>query len=592
MAKQSNGRCDQLPVLHPHAAGIDVGASELFVAVGADHDPQPVRRFPTFTRDLHALADWLQQCGVRSVAMESTSVYWIPIYQILEARGLEVCLVNAQHVKNVPGRKTDVSDCQWLRYLHSVGLLRGSFRPPGAICAVRALWRHRGSLVQMAAEHIMHIQKALDQMNLQVHRVLTEITGLSGLRILDAILACERDPLTLARLCHKRVKSSESTVAKSLEGDYRPEHIFALRQSQPAPTVVPLGPDLGSKGLGPAYRSLMTFGQADDLVYEFASYSIDAPGRPTQHRVEVCVSRPLMRSLRVGSVRMGDNTTTIRHQPRCGSRGAPLRVSQQQESRQVHWSKFAASAMRLLLILSLLVPSVLIGAPAELRAQASDHDTTPAALEGLSKLADEAHKGGDIEEEIALRRSFSQDAWASYELNPKSSGKFDRWEIVSTNDIPLGLLLEGTRRWSEAESVFRHNRAELEHERLAGNDIKSENQLHLAQVLALEGKGSEAQSICSHWKNRVRHTAAGQDSDHWHGEPRAPLYDTPEVETAAWDLACGSPEQGLRLLSEQIQAHPRMLVSFTVLSHYYFAVGDFPRARQAENDGTAAITGR
>jgi transposase len=120
--------------------------------------------------------------------MESTSVYWIPICQILEARGLEVCLVNAQHVKNVPGRKTDVSDCQWLQYLHSVGLLRASFRPPGAICAVRALWRHRGSLVQMAAEHIMHIQKALDQMNLQVHRVLTEITG------------------------HKRVKSSESTV--------------------------------------------------------------------------------------------------------------------------------------------------------------------------------------------------------------------------------------------------------------------------------------------------------------------------------------------------------------------------------------------
>jgi len=128
MVKHGHKRCDQLPVLHPDAAGIDVGASELFVAVGADRDPQPVRRFPTFTRDLHALADWLQQCGVRSVAMESTSVYWIPIYQILEARGLEVCLVNAQHVKNVPGRKTDVSDCQWLQYLHSVGLLRASFR--------------------------------------------------------------------------------------------------------------------------------------------------------------------------------------------------------------------------------------------------------------------------------------------------------------------------------------------------------------------------------------------------------------------------------------------------------------------------------
>ena len=231
MAKKSKRRCDTLPVLHPDAAGIDVGASELYVAVSAHRDPQPVRSFPTFTRDLHALADWLVQCGIRSVAMESTSVYWIPVYQILEARGLEVYLVNAQHVKNVPGRKTDVSDCQWLQYLHSVGLLRASFRPPGFICAMRSLWRHRGSLIQMAAEHVLHMQKALDQMNLQIHRVLNDITGVSGLRILDAILAGERNPLTLAHLCHGGVKSSEDVIAKSLEGDYRPEHLFALRQS-------------------------------------------------------------------------------------------------------------------------------------------------------------------------------------------------------------------------------------------------------------------------------------------------------------------------------------------------------------------------
>ena len=231
MAKKGKRRCDTLPVLHPDAAGIDVGASELYVAVSADRDPQTVRSFPTFTRDLHTLADWLEQCGIHSVAMESTSVYWIPIYQILEARGLEVYLVNAQHVKNVPGRKTDVSDCQWLQYLHSVGLLRASFRPPGFICAIRSLWRHRASLIQMAAEHVLHMQKALDQMNLQIHRVLNDITGVSGLRILDTILAGERDPLTLARLCHGGVKSSEDTVAKSLEGDYRPEHLFALRQS-------------------------------------------------------------------------------------------------------------------------------------------------------------------------------------------------------------------------------------------------------------------------------------------------------------------------------------------------------------------------
>lgn len=231
MAKQKSRRCEQLPVLHPDAAGIDVGASELFVAVSADRDPEPVRSFPTFTRDLHALADWLQRCGIRSVAMESTSVYWIPIYQILEDRGIEVYLVNARYVKNVPGRKTDVSDCQWLQYLHSVGLLRASFRPPGTICAIRSLWRHRGSLVQMASEHILHMQKALDQMNLQIHRVLSDITGARGLRILDAILAGERNSMVLAALCDARVRSSEATVAKSLEGHYRLEHIFSLRQS-------------------------------------------------------------------------------------------------------------------------------------------------------------------------------------------------------------------------------------------------------------------------------------------------------------------------------------------------------------------------
>jgi transposase len=163
--------------------------------------------------------------------MESTSVYWIPVYQILESRELEVYLVNAQHAKNVPGRKTDVSDCQWLEYLQSVGLLRASFRPPGVICAIRSLWRHRSSLIEMAAEHFMHMQKALDQMNLQIHRVLSDITGLSGLRILGAILAGERNPVTLARLCHSGVKSSQDTGAKSLEGDYRPEHVFALQQS-------------------------------------------------------------------------------------------------------------------------------------------------------------------------------------------------------------------------------------------------------------------------------------------------------------------------------------------------------------------------
>ena len=221
-----------MEVLHPRCAGIDVHKDVVVAAIRCVSEPvhHEVKSFGTTTKELLALSEWLESHKCTHVVMEATGVYWKPVWHLLE-EDFELVLVNAQHVKNVPGRKTDVSDCQWLQYLHSVGLLRASFRPPGTICAVRALWRHRGSLVQMAAEHIMHIQKALDQMNLQVHRVLTEITGLSGLRILDAILAGERDPLTLARLCHSRVKSSESTVAKSLEGDYRPEHVFALRQS-------------------------------------------------------------------------------------------------------------------------------------------------------------------------------------------------------------------------------------------------------------------------------------------------------------------------------------------------------------------------
>jgi transposase len=163
--------------------------------------------------------------------MESTGVYWIPLFQVLEDRGLEVCLVNARHVKNVPGRRTDVSDCQWLQFLHSVGLLRASYRPEQEVCAVRSLLRHRESLVRMAATHVHHMQKALDQMNLQLHHVISDITGQTGLAIVDAILAGERDPFVLARLRNDRIKASEEVIARSLVGDYRPEHIFTLRQS-------------------------------------------------------------------------------------------------------------------------------------------------------------------------------------------------------------------------------------------------------------------------------------------------------------------------------------------------------------------------
>src|SRR5271169_4325522 len=189
-----------LSCLNLNAAGIDIGATEIYIAVPGDRDPQPVRCFLTFTEDLHAAAAWLKSCGIETVAMESTSVYWIPLFQILEARGFEVCLVNARYYQNVPGRRTDVSDCQWLQYLHSVGLLRASFRPEHQVCALRSLLRHRQSLIETASQQVLRMQKALDQMNLQIHHVISDITGLTGLSILDAVLAGERDPAVLARL--------------------------------------------------------------------------------------------------------------------------------------------------------------------------------------------------------------------------------------------------------------------------------------------------------------------------------------------------------------------------------------------------------
>ena len=221
----------QPAVLNPDTAGIDIGATEIYVAVPPDRDDPSVRRFHAFTEDLHAIANWLRDCQVRCVAMESTGVYWIPLFQILEARGFEVCLVNARHVKNVPGRKSDVQDCQWLQYLHSVGLLRGSFRPPDQICVLRSLLRHRDSLIQMASSHVQRIQKALNQMNLQLHHVISDITGVTGLAILDAILAGERDPHALARFRNPHIKASKEVIAKALVGDYRREHLFTLRQS-------------------------------------------------------------------------------------------------------------------------------------------------------------------------------------------------------------------------------------------------------------------------------------------------------------------------------------------------------------------------
>lgn len=219
------------PMINPNTAGIDIGATEMWAAVPAERDEEPVRRFDTFTEDLHVLVAWLKDCGITSVAMEATSVYWIPIFLLLEENGFEVCLVNARHVKNVPGRKTDVIDCQWLQYLHSVGLLRGSFHPPERVSAVRSILRHRASLVQMAGSHVQHMQKALSQMNLQLHHVISDVTGKTGLLILDAILAGERNPHKLAELRDHRIKASKDTIAKALIGTWRAEHLFTLRQS-------------------------------------------------------------------------------------------------------------------------------------------------------------------------------------------------------------------------------------------------------------------------------------------------------------------------------------------------------------------------
>lgn len=221
----------ELRVLKQNAAGIDIGATEIYVGLPPGRADETVRSFGAFTRDLISIADWLQEHGITTVAMESTGVYWIPLFQILEARGIEVFLVNARHVKAVPGRKTDVQDCQWLQYLHSVGLLQASFRPQKDIVAIRSLVRHRDGLTKSASRFILQMQKSLTQMNIQLHNVISDITGLTGLRIIDAIVSGEYNPKELAKLKHKRIHASAQTIAKSLEGDYRQEHIFTLKQS-------------------------------------------------------------------------------------------------------------------------------------------------------------------------------------------------------------------------------------------------------------------------------------------------------------------------------------------------------------------------
>ena len=219
-----------LEVVHPHAAGIDVGNSAHYVAVRPDRDPEPVRRFECFTADLYRLAEWLESCGVKTVAMQSTGVYWIPLYEILEDRGFEVYLVNARHTKNLPGRKSDVQESQWLLKLHTYGLLNNSFQPPAEIRVLRTYWRQRAEHVSGAATCIQRMQKALTQMNLQLANVISDLSGVTGQAIVRAIVAGERNPQKLAELGDPRIEASREEVAKSLEGNWRPELVFVLRQ--------------------------------------------------------------------------------------------------------------------------------------------------------------------------------------------------------------------------------------------------------------------------------------------------------------------------------------------------------------------------
>jgi transposase len=221
----------EFSVVHPHAAGIDIGATFHIVAVSPDCDSTPVRRFQSFTTDLHSLSQWLREAGVTSVAMESTGVYWIPVFEILESDGFDVILVNAREVKQVPERKTDYNDAQWLQKLHQFGLLRASFRPSEHIASLRAYLRHRERLIEYSAAHIQHMQKSLMQMNLQLHHVVSDITGATGMKIIRDIINGERCAAKLATHRDIRCKESEKTITAALTGNYRDVHIFTLKQA-------------------------------------------------------------------------------------------------------------------------------------------------------------------------------------------------------------------------------------------------------------------------------------------------------------------------------------------------------------------------
>ena len=232
MTRQIQSEDVSLEVVHPDAAGIDIGNEIHYVAVPPSRDSQPVQRFGCTTAELKTMANWLKQCRIRTVAMQSTGVYWIAVYDILEHAGLEVYLVNARDTKNLPGRKSDVQESQWLMKLHTYGLLRNSFRPSQEIRVMRTYWRQRNDLVQSAGRHSLRMQKALTQMNVQLANVLSDVSGVTGQAIIKAILAGERDPHKLAAFRDPRVKASEEQIAQSLEGNWQPGLLFLLQQEQ------------------------------------------------------------------------------------------------------------------------------------------------------------------------------------------------------------------------------------------------------------------------------------------------------------------------------------------------------------------------
>ena len=229
LPRQFDAESPELTMVHPHAAGIDIGNESHFVSVSPDQDQEPVREFGSWTEDLHRMARWLKSCGVKTVAMQSTGVYWIPVYDVLEQEGFEVYLVNARGTKNLPGRKSDVQECQWLRKLHAYGLLRKSFRPPQQIREVRTIWRVRDLVIKDAAREVQHIQKALTTMNVQLANAISDVSGVTGMNIVRAILQGQRDPHELAKLRDPRIRASEEEIAHSLEGSWQKDVLFALQ---------------------------------------------------------------------------------------------------------------------------------------------------------------------------------------------------------------------------------------------------------------------------------------------------------------------------------------------------------------------------